>query len=266
MPSNPCHFCGHGNPADAQFCGGCGGQVNLDVLPCPHCGALNYQGATNCYQCGRLLHGSMNEAVEAAPPAAAHWRPSSRPPSRAMVGALVLTVIAGLAYYAYSQLSVFFVVEPWGNSNFVNPSEPPGGFVDPPTAKSGAAGSSAAVGAINRTPATADVTPGGIDNSVAPTGTEAVSSEPMRPEPTPTSTPATTRPSSAEPRITQPRRTQSLTNDACTEATAALGLCGERSTAPRQQEEPARNAGDDRKPSGQRACTEAAVALGLCKS
>ena len=266
MPSKPCHFCGFANPADAQFCGGCGGQLSQALSPCPQCGAMNDQGATTCHQCGRSLQGSVNDAMDAAPRAAAPLRPISRPPSRAMVGVLTVTIVAALAYYAYSQLAVFFVVEPWGNANGVPPSRPPGGFIESPNDAKDTAGNSAAVGAINRNAPATETLPAKVEDSAAPASSQAVSPEPARAEPTPSSTPVPPRPSAAESRITEPQRIQPLPDEACTEATAALGLCTPRGAAARQAEEPSRKAGGDQKPSSQPGCTEASVALGLCKS
>jgi ribosomal protein L40E len=50
MPSLQCLFCQHINPADADDCRRCDGQLNLQ--PCRRCGAVDLRTATNCYKCG----------------------------------------------------------------------------------------------------------------------------------------------------------------------------------------------------------------------
>jgi hypothetical protein len=244
MPPNPCRFCDHGNPADANFCSACGGQVNL--LPCPRCGAVNDNVATACYHCERPLPGRAKELPDAAPPAATVSGPVSRPASRAIAGALVLAVMAALAYYAYTQFSV---VAP----------------VPPPTAGSGEGtrGGPAAAGAIGRNAVAGDVTPAKVDESVPPASPAAVPPEPAPAEPVP----AAASPSRAGRRAAESGQTQPLSQEACTEATAALGLCAAKDASTpkaRPQAEEARKAGGGQEPPRQQGCTEAATALGLC--
>jgi hypothetical protein len=53
-----CQYCDHANPADANFCIGCGAQLHL--VPCPTCGAVNPKTSKTCYQC----HGELRESTE----------------------------------------------------------------------------------------------------------------------------------------------------------------------------------------------------------
>ena len=236
MPPNPCRSCGHGNPVDAKFCSACGVQINL--LTCPRCGAVNDNVATACHQCERPLRGRAKELPDAAPSAAMVSGPVSRPASRAIAGALVLALIAALAYYAYTQFSV------------VAPAPPP-------TAGSGedAQGGPAAAGAISRKAVVGDVTPAKVDESVPP--------EPAPAEPVP----AAASSSRADRHAAESRQTQPLSREACTEATAALGLCAVKDPSapnPGPQAEEARKTGSGHGPPRQQGCTEGAAALGLC--
>jgi len=74
MSSVQCHFCSRSNPADAKFCSGCLGQLNL--APCPHCDGVNEVTAAVCHSCKaelrqalveRSSRGSEQVATEAAP-------------------------------------------------------------------------------------------------------------------------------------------------------------------------------------------------------
>ena len=74
-----CHFCSRSNPADAKFCDGCLGQLNL--APCPHCDGVNEARATVCHACkGELVQaiverasgGSEQAETEPAPAESTH--------------------------------------------------------------------------------------------------------------------------------------------------------------------------------------------------
>jgi hypothetical protein len=242
MPPNPCPCCGHGNPEDAKFCSACGVQVNL--LPCPSCGAVNDNVATNCHQCERPLPGRAKELPDAGPSAASVSVPVSRPASRAMASALVLAVMAGLAYYAYTQFSV------------VAPAPPP-------TVSGGEAirDGPAATGAIGRKTVTGDVTPNKVDEPVPRAVPAAILPVPAPAEPVP----AAASPSRADRHAAESRQAQPLSREACTEATAALGLCAAKDpSAPSPQAEGVRKAVGGREPPRQQGCADGTAALGLC--
>ena len=52
-----CPNCGHGNPAEARFCGQCGTPLaqDGDSAPCPICGEDNPFTARYCHGCGAVL-------------------------------------------------------------------------------------------------------------------------------------------------------------------------------------------------------------------
>ena len=241
MPPNPCPCCGHDNPADATFCCACGVQVTL--LPCPSCGAVNDHVATNCYQCERPLPGPAKELPDTVPPAPTVSGPASRSTSRAVASALVLAAVGALAYYAYTQFSILAPAPPStaGSEEEIR-------------------GRPAAEGAISRK-AASDGTPIKVDESVPPVAPAAVLPELPPPEPVP----AAASPSRAGRDAAESRQTQPVSREACTEGTAALGLCAVKDpSAPSPQAEEARKAGGEREPRRQQGCTEGAAALGLC--
>ncbi len=49
-----CPSCGHENPADAGFCGECGGAL-IGEVECPSCGRTNTPGQRFCHGCGAGL-------------------------------------------------------------------------------------------------------------------------------------------------------------------------------------------------------------------
>ena len=63
IPSLPCLFCKHPNPAGAIFCNVCGTQLNMQ--PCDRCGAIDARDARNCYKCGGEF--PVLDALEPAP-------------------------------------------------------------------------------------------------------------------------------------------------------------------------------------------------------
>ncbi|HNS03024.1 MAG TPA: zinc finger protein [Anaerolineae bacterium] len=111
-PDIHCPYCGARNPAGAQRCKVCGGQLEggqarqvgqvVGALPtgsaepvkCPTCGALNAASATRCESCGALL-----PKPQAAPPpaAAAPAKPAGRLPIGLIVVGGILLAVACLA-------------------------------------------------------------------------------------------------------------------------------------------------------------------------
>jgi predicted ATPase/class 3 adenylate cyclase len=63
-----CSECGHANPPDSRFCGGCGRQL-IGEISCEACGATNPADQRFCNQCGSPL-ATASEATAATPPAA----------------------------------------------------------------------------------------------------------------------------------------------------------------------------------------------------
>jgi hypothetical protein len=73
-----CSFCQHPNPADANYCNGCGNALALQ--PCVHCNAVNNPHAVQCHVCGTPLGESNSSAHLQAP--------LSHQSSRTLAGAL----------------------------------------------------------------------------------------------------------------------------------------------------------------------------------
>jgi len=268
LPPAACRFCGHATAPDAKFCSACGAQVNL--LPCPRCGAVNDKAAAACYQCKRPLSGAPAkeelldptptelldptpaevldtepaevldtepaEVLEPKPTAGSVFALVSR--SHWILIALAVAAIAALAYYA---------VRPSTNGPAARPSQSQDKVapVQPPTAGSDEVSQRAkgAAGAIKRNAGTDDKTPPKADETVPP----AVGS-------------------AARPRVDS-KPSQAISPDACTDATAALGLCvrndASRPNAGTQAEETA-TAGGRQEPRRSQVCTQARAALGLC--
>ena len=99
-----CRYCEHENPADAKFCGACGGELHLPphLASCPHCGAVNSAKATACIWCHRPWPERKTELVSSSP-AARVFLP--RRASRMIVISAVLAAIGALGYYGYRQTS-----------------------------------------------------------------------------------------------------------------------------------------------------------------
>jgi ribosomal protein L40E/flagellar basal body-associated protein FliL len=86
-PDIHCPYCGARNPADAEVCSQCGGDISegarrkagqvvgafetspVKMIKCPHCGAENPDTAKMCSQCGASLHVEEPEAQQPAAPA-----------------------------------------------------------------------------------------------------------------------------------------------------------------------------------------------------
>jgi len=276
LPPAACRFCGHATAPDAKFCSACGAQVNL--LPCPRCGAVNDKAAAACYQCKRPLSGAPAkeelldptpaevfdatpaevldatpaEVLDATPAEVLHPEPAEVLEPKPTAGsvfalvsrshwiliALAVAVIAALAYYA---------VRPSTNGPAARPSQSQDKVapVQPPTAGSDEVSQRAkgAAGAIKRNAGTDDKTPPKADETVPP----AVGS-------------------AGRPRVDS-KPSQAISPDACTDATAALGLCvrndASRPNAGTQAEETA-TAGGRQEPRRSQVCTQARAALGLC--
>jgi len=247
-PPIQCPLCGHDNPADAKFCSGCGGQVGI-------------------------LPERMRETLEAAsparspPPAPRLAEPVSRPSPRTTVVGLVLVLIAALGLYAYTQFSVYFFSVPEAIERALRPSQR--GELDsvaPGTAGSGdvARGEPAAAGVIERKGATDDVMPAKLNESVPPASSAQVIPAKVVPD---AAAPAAASPSLVDPRGAESRPALPASQEACTEAMTALGLCGAKdASAPpaRAQAEDARKAAGGAELPRQQGCTEATAALGLC--
>lgn len=126
-----CKYCEHGNPPDSKYCNACG--AILTLAPCPHCGAVSEVTATTCYQCRGSLQESSKDALVPALPAAAISQPSLRQPSLAIVGTVVVAMVAFIGYYAYRHYSLVSLppssagnTEAKGRSGPVQPASTPG--------------------------------------------------------------------------------------------------------------------------------------------
>lgn len=130
MDQHKCPFCQHDNPADSKYCSDCGGCLYL--VPCASCGAINDVKASVCYQCqahlqpgstDTLAHpsplavvapareadiltralevGTLEPPVTVAPVAAAtpFWRRYRS--AGVLAGTAALVAIAGMGYYSY---------------------------------------------------------------------------------------------------------------------------------------------------------------------
>ncbi len=65
-----CLSCGHDNPEDAAFCGGCGKPIVQEVA-CRHCGRVNPAADSFCHGCGKPVVEASGEHTLVARPAAA---------------------------------------------------------------------------------------------------------------------------------------------------------------------------------------------------
>jgi len=265
MPPNPCPCCGHGNPADAMFCSACGVQVNL--LPCPSCGAVNNNMANNCHQCERPLPGRATELPDAAPPAAPVLQSASDSSARRTFGGFVLVLIAALTLFAYTRFSVDFFGVPKVIERTLQST--PSGQLDPalpgtPGGDEAHRSAPATAGLIERKGATEDVVPAKLNKSVPPASSAQVIPAKVVPD---APAPAAASPSLVDPRGAGLRPALPASQEACTEAMTALGLCGAKDAsapAARAQAEDARKAAGGAELPRQQGCTEAAAALGLC--
>lgn len=220
-----CRYCEHENPADAKFCGACGGELHLPphLASCPRCGAVNSANATVCIWCHGAFPAHKAGALVAAASAKVFL---PRRTSRAIAVAVVLAAIGALGYYGYRQTAL----------------------VDEPRA----AGGEAAAGAKS-----ADDTSTSSGNPLA-TPARAAANPPRAGRP-----PVESREGkSAAAAIT---RSQTISpgksgeapprQQACTEGLEALGLCATK---------PETGKASGPEPTGAAACTAEAAALGLC--
>ena len=232
MALTKCKYCEHRNPPDSKYCNACG--ATLTLAPCPHCGAVNEVTATTCYQCRGSLQASSKDALVRALPAAAISQPSPRQPSLAIVGTVVIAIVAFIGYYAYRHYSLVSLppssaanTEAKDRSGPVQPASTPGPAASP---------------------------------AVRATATPASAILPAGAAPAPVARFQTTNPGNAgEPVPTHP--------GPCTERVAALGLCTPRPVPKNEAEAAAAVAAAVARPRTNNAgepCTEAVAALGLC--
>src|SRR5882672_187834 len=262
-----CQYCEQGNPAEARFCNACGGALHLPphLASCARCGTVNPVAATVCCWCRAQLPGRKSALVP-VPPAAEASTSLPRRRFRVIAGTAVLAalVVVGSAlvvagYYTYRQRSL---------------ADAP----RPPAASSEASGRGAPAGAgfIGRDALADEPKSAGADNSAG------LTSLATSPPGTPLAAPV--RAAANQPRADrQPVKSQEakasdpapLRSEACTEATAALGLCATKSVQKKEtaaavevaikrpQTAGAGNAGGQEPPHPE-TCTEAVAALGLC--
>lgn len=220
-----CRYCEHANPADAKFCGACGGELHLPphLTSCPHCGAVNSANATACIWC----HRPFPERKAGAPvPSSPVAEVSRSLPRRVIAGAVVLAAIGALGYYGYRQAL-------------------PDDAVKPAPASSEAADANSAK---------ADGTGSASGNPLATTARAAAN--PPRAGREPVESQEGKAPASAIARSqTRPSEPGPSRQEACTEAIAALGLCATQAEAGK---------GGGQGPSRGPGCTAEAAALGLC--
>jgi hypothetical protein len=237
-----CQYCDHANPADANFCIGCGAQLHL--VPCPTCGAVNPKTSKSCYQCQGELRESTEillARVPASPPEEAagstaistNYSPEPPVPQRQPIYVIVIIFLAfaAAAFFAYQQRSAVSTkttsTETPTKNTAANPVE--------------ASPANASAGTINKAPIVAAPL---VPQSPAPTPAASVSNPKNQTAALPIETKsAITSQPQAPVRQTAPppsalragTRQHSTTNDAaekkspplgpCTEGVAALGLC-----------------------------------------
>jgi hypothetical protein len=262
MSPRRCPFCEQPCPADAKFCGACGGVLHL--VPCARCGAVNDVTAAACYQCNAPIAGRDASAADAAAPPATVPKPS--PPRRTVAaGAAVVVALVALGYFGYRQGS---------------PVDAP----QPPPASSEAGGGPAGTAAVDGDAASGDATSAKSGDAARPASPVTLPPKPAVADraPAPDSDP---RANAAAGRIVRPRpgdagkagRQAPPREEVCTEAVAALGLCtmtpeerglAEAAAAVNAAVAPpaATESGkaEQQEPPRQEACTEAVAALGLC--
>jgi len=109
-PDIHCHYCGARNPAGAETCSQCGGQLSEGAarasgqvlgahrdrpappVACPNCGAANPPAAPVCAQCGASL-----AAPPTPEPAAAQAQPARRARPRTAIAAMVIIMLLSCA-------------------------------------------------------------------------------------------------------------------------------------------------------------------------
>jgi hypothetical protein len=242
MSLTKCTSCKHDNPADAKFCGACGGALHLPayLASCARCGTVNPVKATICCWCQGPLAA----------------RRSSRRPSPVIVGTAVLATVAALGYYTYPQFSLVDARQ----------SPAAGG-------ENGAARSPAAVLLETAPPETVPPETAPPETALADPTRAAANQPPAGRQPVEAPAAKAAAVAIARPQAInagkEGERAPSR-QEACTEAGAALGLCVAKSVQKKEaaaveaaikrpQATGAGNAGGQEPP-----CTEAVAALGLC--
>jgi hypothetical protein len=286
MSLTQCPFCDHSNLADAKFCGECGGALHL--APCFRCGAVNQVTASSCYQCHHALSDRVPDAPATTAPADAPASTRSLPVTflaeslplavfpqspprrrfRMVIDTLIVVAIAVLGYNAYQQ-----------HRSSAPAPEPPAASSEPsgrvPSASAVSRGvltvpAGASSGAASATSLPSSAAPARAATEQSRSGRQAVESQ----QAAGAVTVATRRPQPVS--SAKGSAPAAVAQDACTEASAALGLCV---MSPARKKAPAnaaaggpaigsvvtsrREAGaqDPGRPQG---CTEAVAALGLC--
>ena len=245
MPLTRCRYCEHDNPADAKFCGSCGGALTLPphLASCPRCGTVNPITATVCCWCNDQLH---------------RRKSLPRTRSKVIVGAAVLAAVAVLGYYTYRQ-------SPYADAH---PASAASG--DPADRPAPAAALLDENAAVAPKPAAANGAAVPAVPAASPSGTP-----PAAPVRAAANQPRTGR----EPVKSQEAKAGEsalFRPEACTQAAAALGLCATKSIQKKKPETAAVEAAIKRptttggvsagaqEPPRPPACTEAVAALGLC--
>jgi hypothetical protein len=250
FPPSACQSCGHVNPADARFCSSCGG---LLIPPA----------------------GRVTEAPE--PPLSADVaRRASRPTSRVLIGVAVVVVAGVLGYEGYAKFSQFFTGVPDSIERTIRYTAPYGGFLPPPAPagtndtaatpaeNAGASGGSPVTGAVTR-PKEIEPAPEPPPAAAPPEPARAESPRLAPVQPAPKSASAPPR----ETRTVESPPPQRPAQQACTEGTAALGLCTmpqAPAAKPRAEADEPRKAQGAQEQTRKPACPAAAAALGLCPS
>ena len=219
MSLTRCPYCVHGNPADAKFCSACGGALHLPPY------------LASCPRCGTVNPVKATECCWCRGQLSGR-RSLRRRPSRVITATAVLAAIAVLGYYTYHQGSLADTPQrPAASSEGGGREAPP----DP--------------GVIGR-----DVAAGDME-SEADKGAR-LTSPATSPSGTPAKAVAITRPQAIS--AVKARERVQFRPEACTDASAALGLCTTK-PVPKKEAIGARKAGGQEPP-----CTEAVAALGLC--
>jgi class 3 adenylate cyclase/tetratricopeptide (TPR) repeat protein len=73
-----CGACGHANPPESRFCGGCGAQL-IGEISCAACGASNPADQRFCNRCGSALEAAAPQEATAGPPPAEGPEPVAAP-------------------------------------------------------------------------------------------------------------------------------------------------------------------------------------------
>ena len=98
-----CPACDQRNPADARFCGACGGTLHLPphLVSCPRCGVVGQVTATVCFWCHGPMQGRRADAQVSSLAVSAYGLLRRSP--LVVVGTAVVAAIAVVAYIIYGQ-------------------------------------------------------------------------------------------------------------------------------------------------------------------